>query len=627
MKRRSIIWKKRIFPAVFILAGCLLFSCSVRAEHHDYTAGELLDAIEGIMEWEKDVCGYDELFNKEFLKNADTPMGDWFAFAAGRSGYPADRISYLSVLEGNIAEKYASEEKKLGNATEWHRTALTILALGGDPAEAEGNESGESIHLIADGTYNRGKTEALDMQGSNGMIWGLLALDSMRYQVPEDASDDRESMISGILEAVQEDGGFALSGESQMSDVDITGMALMALAPYCNRSEAVRKAVDGALEWLSKVQQEDGGFGSSFDTGEGNAESCAQVLAALCTLGIDMGNDSRFIKNGNTVLDALMSYRQKDGGFVHSYEYDEENPSSRPDESNLMASGQAAYALTALCRYYGNLRNLFDLRPEQSEEVKAQIAAVKEGIAGLDEKSSLEMVQSVLEAYRKIAPEENSYVTNYSVLAEAARSAGISIESENLTEGMEQNTSGNGTVVSLAGESLTANIQFTEEDEKAAKALPDEITTEYDTEVVRLLGKLRASVNRADYKKTETFLLQKKGELQKIREEIRQINDLILERLYPLEDLSEENRADVEEIKNRMEKLSAYDRTQIVAYEDVQQVFESFSSQKTVKAVVIAVMVLLALAAGIRMKSRRRKRKAASDLETEDEEDDDWEDD
>ena len=102
------------------------------------------------------------------------------------------------------------------------------------------------------------------------------------------------------------------------------------------------------------------------DTGTESSESCAQVLTALCSLGIDPQSDSRFIKNGNTVLDNLMSFRQEDGGFVHAYVYDASNPASIPDESDFLAGGQAAYALTAFCRYKNNMKNLFDLRPEKA---------------------------------------------------------------------------------------------------------------------------------------------------------------------------------------------------------------------------------------------------------------------
>ena len=83
-------------------------------------------------------------------------------------------------------------------------------------------------------------------------------------------------------------------------------------------------------------QNADGGFSS---WGSENAESCAQVLLALNALGLDT-DDSRFAKNGHSVLDALLTYQNADGGFCHE----------RGGETNLMASEQAACALASLVR-------------------------------------------------------------------------------------------------------------------------------------------------------------------------------------------------------------------------------------------------------------------------------------
>ncbi len=44
-------------------------------------------------------------------------------------------------------------------------------------------------------------------------------------------------------------------------------------------------------------------------------KSCAQVVVALTSLGIDPAEDSRFIKNGNSVLDALLGYYVNGGGL------------------------------------------------------------------------------------------------------------------------------------------------------------------------------------------------------------------------------------------------------------------------------------------------------------------------
>ena len=149
-----------------------------------------------------------------------------------------------------------------------------IAALGGDPQAVSDMAGEKTINLIADGTYNRGKTEPLDTQGTNALIWALIVLDSGDYEVPEDAYQSREEILAELLKAQESDGGFSLSAGSGQTDVDITAMALTALAPYYEENREAKASADLALSWLSEHQESDGGFCSSMDTGTESSESC-----------------------------------------------------------------------------------------------------------------------------------------------------------------------------------------------------------------------------------------------------------------------------------------------------------------------------------------------------------------
>lgn len=63
-------------------------------------------------------------------------------------------------------------------------------------------------------------------------------------------------------------------------------MAVQALAPYYKTDDAVRAAVDKALDYLLTQQFDDGSFGYTA-WGSKSGESTAQVILALCALGID----------------------------------------------------------------------------------------------------------------------------------------------------------------------------------------------------------------------------------------------------------------------------------------------------------------------------------------------------
>lgn len=132
------------------------------------------------------------------------------------------------------------------------------------------------------------------------------------------------------------------------SDIDMTVMALQAIAPYRDR-EDVKDAIQRALEYLSERQLENGGY-ESYSTV--NSESCSQVIVDLTALGIDPATNSRFIKQEKSVLDALTSF-YAGGGFCHQLEI---------PEANVMAMEQAYYALTAYFRFANGESSLYDMR-------------------------------------------------------------------------------------------------------------------------------------------------------------------------------------------------------------------------------------------------------------------------
>ena len=152
--------------------------------------------------------------------------------------------------------------------------------------------------------------------------------------------------MAEILSYQCSDGGWALMGDE--SDVDMTAMALTALAPYQEETD-VKAAVEQALTWLSNAQQDDGGFMS---WGTANSESCAQVIVALTALGIDPAVDSRFVKNGTSPLDGLCAFACEGGGFCHS------NEQAEPDG---MATELGFYALAAYDRFRQGMTSLFDM--------------------------------------------------------------------------------------------------------------------------------------------------------------------------------------------------------------------------------------------------------------------------
>ncbi len=309
------------------------------AEKKLYSRQEMTAAAEGILDWCRQTAGRgtaEDLAGGLFAENAGSTDSDWFIIAMSQMGLKADYASYLSALSNNVQARYGTADRlSSAKATEWHRITLAALACGGDPQNVGGAD------LIADGVYNRGLTKPLNNQGNNGTIFALIALDSKNYAAPSDAYQSRADILQSILDVQLPGGGFAQLGSN--ADVDVTAMALMALAPYQEHyGEQVRKAVS----YLSSRQGANGGFSSG---GVENTESTAQVIMALTALGIDPQKDSRFVKDGNTPVSRLMAMAAPGGGFRHI----------ESGSEDWMASQQALCAIAALVRQMDGKGSLY----------------------------------------------------------------------------------------------------------------------------------------------------------------------------------------------------------------------------------------------------------------------------
>ena len=196
-------------------------------------------------------------------------------------------------------------------------------------------------------------------QGINGAIWALIALDSNDYATTD--TTIRQQCIDFILGKQLEDGGWTLSGT--VSDPDITGMTLQALYNYRDQ-EAVAAACAEAITCLSEMQLDNGGMPYG---GSETSESAAQVIVALTTWGINPDTDSRFVKNGKSVVDALIAhYVEAEAMFEHQ----------AGAGSNAMATDQACYALVAYNRFMNGKTALYDMS-DVTFDKKAEVVVGK----------------------------------------------------------------------------------------------------------------------------------------------------------------------------------------------------------------------------------------------------------
>ena len=324
--------------------------------------------------------------------------GDWQILGLARSGKLTDDVlnKYLANVISTLKENNGKLHDK--RYTDYSRVVLALTSLGIDVTNVGGYNL---LQPLSD--YDQ-----TVWQGVNGATWALIAFDSHDYEIPQAASgktqNSRDKLIQNILDQEVSGGGWDLSGRS--ADPDVTAMAIQALAPYYSTNAQVKAAVDRGLNKLSAMQKSNGSYATY---GSETSESCSQVIVALTAMGIDPNTDSRFVKNGKSVIDALLTYANADGSFKHVLKGD----------ANQMATEQAYYALTAYERFTGGKTRLYDMTDvelpsdkEKAETAQKLITAIPDNIK-LADKNQIEAAKAM---YDSLTTVQKSLVTNYSKL-------------------------------------------------------------------------------------------------------------------------------------------------------------------------------------------------------------------
>lgn len=280
---------------------------------------------------------------------------EWGILGLARSGYLEKGSKYFNDYYTRVAA-YASKATKnaqelgapagalhLVKCTENSRLIIALSALGRDARSV-----GE-----CDLTAPYEKFSWIEGQGLNSVVFALIALDTVGYETKD--TTIRQQCISYILGRQLSDGGWNYQEDAAASDPDMTAMSLQALANY-RKQEKVQAAVSAAVGRLSAMQNSDGSY-TSYEAV--NSESISQVIVACAALGIDPHTDSRFVKNGKSAVDALLTfYNTEKRAFHHTMKDKDGNPT----DVDGMATEQAAYAMTAYQRLMNGKTSLYDMR-------------------------------------------------------------------------------------------------------------------------------------------------------------------------------------------------------------------------------------------------------------------------
>lgn len=262
--------------------------------------------------------------------------GEWSIIGLSASGYPVPKEyveAYYKRVEATLKETQGI--LTTNKYTEYSRLIIALTAIGRDVTNVAGYNL---LEKLAD-------FDSIIKQGINGPVYGLIALDSHDYKIPEMAGvktqTTRQMLVDYILareitDAAGVKGGFSLA-DGGVPDADITGMVLQALANYQDQP-AVKAATVRSLQVLKALEKADGSFSS---WGTETSETLVQVIVAKTELGMDSSRN----------VAALLKYYKPGNGFEHILGAGE----------NLLATEQGLYALAAYKDRIVENRGLYDL--------------------------------------------------------------------------------------------------------------------------------------------------------------------------------------------------------------------------------------------------------------------------
>ena len=224
----------------------------------------------------------------------------------------------MAVIVGAGGETY------LGRASYTYAAGAVraMQYLGMDPGDING------LDYIVPLT-NTSKAAPTSTQDFNSYLYDIASIDPEVWRSRGvDGDMLAEQFITRELADQTLDGGFdgyygysvatAKEGETVIGQGSVpeTISALSALASYRDK-ENVAAAIEAGLTYLSSVQLADGSFECWGDTPNGAVTLSMLSLMDKLDISID---DERFVKNGNTVADAMRTFYVDGVGFISDFE-------------------------------------------------------------------------------------------------------------------------------------------------------------------------------------------------------------------------------------------------------------------------------------------------------------------
>ncbi len=275
--------------------------------------------------------------------------GEWAVLALARGGWVDEAWygRYMDALNARVEERRGVLSAKV--YTEYSRTIIGLSAIGQDATKLN---TGSGVYDLVTPLTERqpnGKLMA-SRQGNNGTIFALIAMDTQNYLDNDLGNGTRKALLDEILNVQLSSGAWEISKDTG-PDIDMTAMALQALAPYLRNKTKfndlktthtyaqLQDIVDKGLQYLKTREAND----------YNSVEAAAQVVVALAALDRDAAADALL----GDVVGKVLAYYDSEGSFAHDH--------SGSAANTQMSLEQAAYALVAYDRWKNGKTSLYDM--------------------------------------------------------------------------------------------------------------------------------------------------------------------------------------------------------------------------------------------------------------------------
>lgn len=282
----------------------------------------------------------------------------WSAASLNTLGWHRDKELYRSNPDFYTYLFKPDDSRPYAN---WPREAMGLLATGFTLDELQ------SIKLGTSETHFDYKQEILNSSGQSFVDMYVGANPEVYTLIKDKLKNYAKTAIGSNTAGPHQlaDGSYF---DSHLGGVDGTAMSIAALSIFYEKPgfEDVTASINKAIAYLARQQERKTGY---YYYGKvANTESLAQVIVALCSIGIDPNTDSRFLSDsGRGLVDILTEdWVNKDGFFVHTWELN-----GRP---NGMATEQGLRALAAYRGFVANGKtasfNIYDTTQVTKKQVQ-----------------------------------------------------------------------------------------------------------------------------------------------------------------------------------------------------------------------------------------------------------------